>query len=153
MKKIVTTKVSEILDKETGEIIKYESQKVHKEKINSENFYMVFLDYMAPLFKLNSDSARRVLDKFCQLAEFNTGVVLLPGPARKALCAELEMSATQFANCIKKLKTLNLITGEGGQFKINPEVFWKGDQLARRKEILENKSLQITYEIVDNQEE
>ncbi len=153
MKKILTTQITETIDKTTGELLHIESQKTIKEKINSENFYMVFLDYMAPLFQLNSDAARRVLDKLCQLAQFNTGVVMLPGPARKALCEELSMSTTQFANCIKKLKELNLITGECGQFKINPEIFWKGDQLARRKEILDNKSLQITYTLIDDNEE
>lgn len=74
MKKILTTQITETIDKTTGELLHIESQKTIKEKINSENFYMVFLDYMAPLFQLNSDAARRVLDKLCQLAQFNTGV-------------------------------------------------------------------------------
>lgn len=152
MKKILTTRVSEVLDKETGELLHYESQKVHKEKINSENFYMVFLDYMSPLFKLNSDAARKILDKFCQMAEFNSGVVHLATHTRKELCEELNMSAAQFTNCIKKLKDLNLITGESGLFTINPYIFWKGDQNIRRQELLNNKAFQITYEIVDADE-
>lgn len=152
MKKVLTTQVLEIVDQTTGELLRTESKKLIKEKINSENFYMVFLDYMAPLFKLNSDAARKVLDRFCQMAEFNTGIVLLPSTTRKAVCDELDMSPTQFANCIKKLKSLNLITGNGGEYKINPAIFWKGDQAVRRKELLDNAELHVTYELVPNQD-
>lgn len=153
MKKILTTKVLEIVDSSTGEVTRQEVQKIIKEKVDSENFYMVFLDYMAPLFKLNSDAARKVLDRFCQMAEFNSGRVLLPGPSRKELCDSLEMSANQLTNCIKKLKDCKLITGNGGEYKINPAIFWKGDQSARRQEILDNAELHVTYEIIPNQNE
>lgn len=153
MKKIVSTTVKEVLDPTTGELMQYEASKVYKEKINSDNFYMVFLDYMAPLFKIKSNITRQVLDKLCQMAEFNSGYVSISSGTRKTLCDDLDINAQQFSKALKQLKNLNLITGESGNFTINPYVFWKGDQGLRRKELLENKAFQITCEIIDDVKE
>ena len=153
MKRTVSTTVKEVLDPKTGELLQYEASKTYKEKITSENFYMIFLDYMAPLFKIKSHITRQVLDKMCQMAEFNSGNVSIASADRKAICDELEINAQQFSKALKQLKDLQLITGESGKFTINPYVFWKGDQAIRRKELLENKAFQITCEIVDDQEE
>lgn len=153
MKKIISSTVHEVLNPETGELMQYETSKTYKEKINSDNFYMVFLDYMAPLFKIKSHITRQVLDKLCQMAEFNTGKVTVSTSDRKELCDSIEINAQQFSRALKQLKDLDLITGDSGSFKINPEIFWKGDQSIRRKELLDNKSLQITYTLVDDKEE
>lgn len=149
MKRTVTTSIKEVLDPQTGEIVKYESSKTYKEKISSENFYMVFLDYMTPLLKIKSHITRHVLDKLCQLAEFNSGKVSLSTGNRKEICDQLEINSQQFSKALKQLKELNLIDGESGMFTINPYIFWKGDQSIRRQELLNNKAFQITYEIVD----
>jgi hypothetical protein len=149
MKRTVTTSIKEVLDPQTGEIVKYESSKTYKEKISSENFYMVFLDYMTPLLKIKSHITRHVLDKLCQLAEFNSGKVSLSAGNRKEICDQLEINSQQFSKALKQLKELNLIDGESGMFTINPYIFWKGDQSIRRQELLNNKAFQITYEIVD----
>lgn len=149
MKRTITTSIKEVLDPQTGEIVKYESSKTYKEKINSENFYMVFLDYMTPLLKIKSHITRHVLDKLCQLAEFNSGKVSLSTGNRKEICDQLEINSQQFSKALKQLKELNLIDGESGMFTINPYIFWKGDQSIRRQELLNNKAFQITYEIVD----
>ena len=153
MKKVVSTTVKEVLDPQTGELLQYEASKTYKEKITSESFYMIFLDYMAPLFKIKSPIARNVLDRMCQMAEFNSGNVTMAPADRKTICDDLSINAQQFSKALKQLKELNLITGESGKFTINPYVFWKGDQSLRRKELLENKAFQITCEIVDDKKE
>jgi hypothetical protein len=153
MKKIVSTTVKEVLDPQTGEVLQYEASKTYKEKITSESFYMIFLDYMAPLFKIKSPITRNVLDRMCQMAEFNSGNVTMAPADRKTICDDLVINAQQFSKALKQLKELNLITGESGKFTINPYVFWKGDQAIRRKELLDNKAFQITCEIVDDTEE
>ena len=153
MKKVVSTTVKEVLDPQTGELLQYEASKTYKEKITSESFYMIFLDYMAPLFKIKSPITRNVLDRMCQMAEFNSGNVTMAPADRKTICDDLAINAQQFSKALKQLKELNLITGESGKFTINPYVFWKGDQSLRRKELLENKAFQITCEIVEDNEE
>jgi DNA repair photolyase len=104
---------------------------------------------MAPLLKIKSHITRHVLDKLCQLAEFNSGKVSLSTGNRKEICDQLEINSQQFSKALKQLKELNLIDGESGMFTINPYIFWKGDQSIRRQELLNNKAFQITYEIVD----
>lgn len=150
MKKTLVTNTTEYVDSRTGEILSYESQKVIKEKINSENFYMIFTDYSDRLYRITSGVAHNVLIWMCSHAEFNTGNVLLPSATRSSLCAELQISDSQLTHALKVLKNNECITGERGVFKINPEIFWKGDQKIRKDELLKGKSLKITYEIVDD---
>ena len=52
-------------------------------------------------------------------------------------------------NALKALRDDNLISADKGDYKLNPEIFWKGDQRIRKEELLKNKELKITYELVD----
>lgn len=146
-KRITQTIQKEIVDINTGELVKVDTQKTFTEKVNSEKFYMTFLDYIAPLYKLRSEVARRILDWMCENAGFNTGTVILSTSERQQMCKDLDLTSNQVTNNLKKLKDLNLITGEKGTFTLNPEIFWKGDAQTR-KQVLEGKSLKISYELV-----
>lgn len=140
----------DIINPETGEVLTIETSKTYTEKINPENFYMTFIDYVSPIYKLNSEVARRMLDWMCEHAGFNTGIVDLSTSKRKQMCSELNLANNQVSNNLKKLKDLNLISGEKGTFKINSEIFWKGELSVRRKEVLEGKNLEISFKIVDD---
>ena len=146
-KRITQTIQKEIVDINTGELVKVDTQKTFTEKVNSEKFYMTFLDYIAPLYKLRSEVARRILDWMCENAGFNTGTVILSTSERQQMCKDLDLTSNQVTNNLKKLKDLNLITGEKGTFTLNPEIFWKGDAQTR-KQVLEGKSLKISYELI-----
>lgn len=146
MKKITQTIQREVVDSQTGEIITYDSQKTFTEKINPERFYMTFIDYVAPLYKLHSEVARKILDWMCEHAGFNTGIVDLSTSKRQQMCEDLSITTAQISNNLKKLKDLNLINGDKGAFTINPEIFWKGDA-STRKQILEGKSLKVSFKI------
>jgi hypothetical protein len=74
-KRITQTIQREIIDVNTGESVKVDTQKTFTEKINPEHFYMTFIDYIAPLYQLHSEVARRMLDWMCEHAEYNTGIV------------------------------------------------------------------------------
>lgn len=113
---------------------------------------MTFIGYMSPLFNLHSDVARSILDWMCMRAEYNSGVVDLSASKRQKMCQDLSITSNQVTNNLRKLKELGLITGEKGEFTINPEIFWKGDTKTRQQ-VLEGKSLKVSFEIVDNQEE
>ena len=149
MANTLTTKVTEIVDSQTGEILKYESQRVTREKINSENFYMIFTDYCNRLYRITSGIAHNVFTWMCTHAEFNSGRVSLPAALRQQLTKELDISDSQLTHALRVLKKNGVIAGERGLFSINPQIFWKGDQKIRRDELLKNKELKITYEIVD----
>ena len=103
---------------------------------------------MSPLFNLHSDVARSILDWMCMRAEYNSGVVDLSTSKRQKMCSDLSITSNQVTNNLKKLKELGLITGEKGEFTINPEIFWKGDTKTRQQ-VLEGKSLKVSFELVE----
>lgn len=51
----------EVVDVQTGEVGTIETVKRQKITIESEPFYMVFIDYIAPLFNLSNSTAKSVL--------------------------------------------------------------------------------------------
>lgn len=149
MKKSLLTNTREIVDTTTGEILQYETTKVVKEKIDSDNFYMIFTEYSSRLYRISSGVAHNVFIWMCSNAEFNTGKVSLPPATRTVIREELQISDSQLTHALKVLKDKKVISGEKGVFTINPEIFWKGDQRIRKEELLKNKELKITYELVD----
>lgn len=149
-KKFYQSKTKEIVDMTTGELVAVESEKIFTRKVDSENFYMIYIDHMAPLFKLTSLSARHVLEWFCKNAHFNTGKVILSPLEREHICNELGIRSNQLTNNIKILKDLKLISGDRGSYQINPKIFWKGDAISR-KQILDGKALEVTYKIVEEE--
>ena len=147
-KRITQTIQREIVDVTTGELVKVDTQKTFTEKISPDNFYMTFIGYMSPLFNLHSDVARSILDWMCMRAEYNSGIVDLSTSKRQKMCSDLSITSNQVTNNLKKLKELGLITGEKGEFTINPEIFWKGDTKTRQQ-VLEGKSLKVSFELVE----
>ena len=136
------------VDTSTGEILEYTTEKTYTRKIESEAFYMTFINYVAPIFKLKSDTAKNILIWMCNHAEYNTGKVELTTKKRVIACSELEISSNTLTNNLKKLKDLNLISGEKGDFIINPQIFWKGDTITRNK-LLKDEGIKIIFKIGD----
>lgn len=137
---------TQTVDLSTGEITEYETQKTYTRKIETESFYMTFIDYIAPLFNLKSDAAKNVLNWMCCHAEYNTGKVQLTTNQRDKACEELGMKSNSLSNHLKKLKDLSLISGEKGDFIINPQIFWKGDTITRDK-LLKDNEIKIIFKL------
>lgn len=147
MQKYEQVTQKEIVDVNTGELVSYESTKVFTKKIQSEKFYFVFIDHIAPYYNLKSDTAKDILSWMCCNAEWNTGKVALTTNTRKELCKDLSISANTLTNNLKKLKDLKLISGEKGDFKINPQIFWKGD-LKERRNLLQIDEIKLTFDLI-----
>ena len=60
-KNIYQVETKEVVDLETGEIGTIETVKKQKISFESEPFYMVFIDYVAPLYKLSNSTSKNVL--------------------------------------------------------------------------------------------
>ena len=86
-----------------------------------------------------------------QNAQWNTGIVLMPQKVRDDVCTKLGISQQTLSNCLTALKKSKLISGEKGEFRINPKIFWRGDA-ASRKALLKNKAIQISFGLVDEQD-
>lgn len=118
---------------------------IPSDKEITDNFYMVFIDNMSGLFNLTTLLDIKLLSKLCKEAQFNTGVINISTAFRIQLCKELNTTTQNISNSIKRLKDKSLITGERGQYIINPLVFWKGS-LDERTKLLNNKELKINVE-------
>lgn len=60
-KTVYNSEVREVVDLETGEVGKVEKVKRAKITIDSEPFYMVFIDHIAPFYNLTNGTAKNVL--------------------------------------------------------------------------------------------
>lgn len=143
----------DVVDSETGVVTgSMTTEKKFVYSVESDRFYMTFIDFAAPIYKLSSASAKSVLQWMCCNAEFNTGVVLLPSPRMKDMSNELNLPMQTIYNNLTQLKKLGLITGERGQFMLNPEIFWKGDMQARRDLLAASGStFNVTFSIAPNE--
>lgn len=145
MSKWEQTTLTEVVDRETGEVVQSELSKTYSTKVKEDAFYMTFIDYISPFYKLNSDNARKILVWMCEHAEWNTGKVSLTAASRAQMAEEINICPNTITNNLKKLKDLELIYGERGEFQINPQIFWKGE-LAVRRQMLKDKELQVTFQ-------
>lgn len=139
-------KIIELVNPETGEMQTIATQKEYSIKIKSDEFYMTFIDYISPMYKLKSENARKLLVWLCCHAEWNTGEVNLTAADRKNITDELGICNNTITNNLQSLKKLNLISGEKGKFIINPQIFWKGDTKTRGQ-LLQSNEIKIKFSI------
>lgn len=100
-----------------------ETKKKQRIKIESEPFYMVFIDHVAPFYNLKNGTSKSVLCCLCNRAAFNTGKVSLSTADRAEICKELKISKNVLSISLKDLVSKKLITGERGTYTINPQIF------------------------------
>lgn len=127
-------------------------EKVTSVKTSADTFYMVFINFIGWMYKIKSGTVLQVLMKLASMADYNTGEVLLSGSNRDDILEELQISSSSLVKAINQLlenkaiaqvykKSINIDTGEEvlipkrGKYKINPEMFWKGD-LKKRNELI-----------------
>lgn len=137
---------TQYVDTETGEVKSIETQKVFTSKIKPDEFYMTFVDYIGPLYKITNGATKNLLIWLCQHANYNTGTVNLSASIRKQMCIDLNTTNSTISHGIKVLKDSKLLDGEGGTFQINPQIFWKGE-LSKRKELLDNNEIRVSFSI------
>jgi len=141
--KVITSKTTSVVDTETGEIQVVETEKLISVKTETEEFFQVYCRLIASIYELKYADDIKILIKFCEIAEFNTGKVLLPAPERKEICEQLKIQTTNMSKSIKRLRDKGLIDGEKGRYMINPSIFWKGEQKVR-SQLLKENGLSVT---------
>lgn len=132
-------------DKETGEVTHHEVTKLFKINIGKqEEFYMTYCHYLSGIYQLSYADDIKLLVKLCEWGEYDTGIVSLTASKRQEICRDLGMHTTNISKSIKRLKEKMLISGDGGDYLINPAIFWKGDRSVRRQ-LLKKKGLNVTF--------
>ncbi len=111
---------------------------------SQEEFFMLFIKAIGPIFKIQSAVDIKVLLRLCQLAVYNGGTIPLTTTKRKELCDELGFQNPNLSNALSRLKKIGVITGQQGEFELNPIIAWKGDLKSRDKAI---KKMQLDFKI------
>ena len=139
--------VVETVDKETGEITieRVTTSKTFTKRVNSENFYFIFLESLAPSLKL-SYGELRLMNALNFKAVYNTGTFVLSMKQREELCETLGIKKQSLSNSLNSLKRKKLLAYDRGEWTINPTYFWKGS-LKDRSAKLKDMSLKMTFEI------
>lgn len=142
-------KSEESVNENTGEVLTTKKTVTFSSK-SSDEFFMIFVKFIGGFFDLTSALDMKLLVKFCQVADFNTGLVLLPAGLRKELLEELNVKNSHLSNSIARLKKANLITGEQGKYELNPIVVWKGD-IKTRDQLIKDKGLEFKMKFTSEQ--
>lgn len=152
-KHVIETTEQVIRDAEGIERVRT-TKKVVVHKMEAENFYFVFTNYVQWLYGLKGVVPVKVLHYLMEHAQVNTGRVALTPGMRMELVSKLGISRGAFIMAIKQLNDLGVLTkvyhinqqtGEQielrGEYMLNPEMLWKGDKEKR-------KELKVTFEAI-----
>lgn len=139
-----STTISRV-DKETGEITETEVKKLVKINMGKqEEFYMTYCQYLAPLYQLTYADDIKLIVKLCELGQYDTGKVQLSSARRGEITETLGLHNSNISKSLKRLVQKQLISGEKGEYQLNPVIFWKGDR-AVRKEILRRGGIDVMF--------
>lgn len=116
-------------------------------KIDQDKFYMTFIDYVKWIYGLTTITTLKVLYKLLEIAEYNTGEVSLSPGKRQEIMESIGIKKSAFTQALNQLVESGALevkyktdkdTGElipvRGEYRISPEMFWKGE-LKKRTEL------------------
>ena len=117
MRKIIHEKSQQVVDSITGELISETAEKTYVIKKETEPFFLTYSKQMSLLYNITSLAAIKILWKFLELAQYNTGIVLLTPLFRKKIISELDISEV---NSLLRIKDKSLFAPSFVSATINP---------------------------------
>lgn len=118
------------------------SSKEFSYEVDVEQYYYTFIRMMSSFYEINCITDVKIMAYMCENCGFNTNQVKITAADRKKLVQLTGIKTQGISNAFVRLKGLGLITGGGGVFEVNPELWWRGS-MATRKELLETIGLDI----------
>jgi hypothetical protein len=126
-----------LLSKETGVI---EGDKLIMKTVPADRFIRIYLEDIGGLLKL-TDGEIKILQCIWQICEFNTGKVVLVSSVKKDIEEILEKNGSgikvrSIGNIISSLTKKNIlipVPERTATYLLNPQYFWKGEELERGK--------------------
>lgn len=131
-----TIETHEYVDCTTGEIKSIETKKRYTRKLDVKEFYITFCELVQNIYSIKSAKTLFLLTELCCRANYDTGRIDLTTKVRKEISEKIQLGLSNFSKHIRILLDLGVITGSGGTYYINPEIFWKGS-LQKRQELLD----------------
>ncbi len=113
--------ITDYVDAETGEAVNLVTTKEYSTRVTSDQFYMMFIEYIAPLYKVKSDNAKKILNWLCCYAEYNSGKVSLTTKSRQQMSEEIVIYSNTITNNLAILKKAKLISEKREIFKLIPK--------------------------------
>ena len=147
MKQIVQETTRRTVDTYTGEMIDETTSKTFSVKKEVEPFFLTYSRCMSILYNLTSLTAVKILWKFLERAEYNTGTVYVTSQVKKDIIDDLNISTSIYNKAIAILKESEIISGNKGQYVINPNIHWKEDYKTIEKIINYGWKVTTTYDI------
>lgn len=132
-------------------------------KIDQDKFYMTFIDYVKWIYGLTTITTLKVLYKLLEIAEYNTGEVSLSPGKRQEIMESIGIKKSAFTQALNQLVESGALevkyktdkdTGElipvRGEYRISPEMFWKGE-LKKRTELKVTIETKYTDDLESNE--
>lgn len=141
MAKKIFNSITTSVNKTTGDIVEDEKS-VTVTTASGDKFFMTFIENMSSFYNISCVTDVKVLAKMCELVEYNTYSIILSPKRRKAIIDDLGINTQTMSNSLNRLKGITLISGDNGEYEINPNIFWKGSTKEREK-LLKTKGLEI----------
>lgn len=132
--------IEHVIDHTTGEILT--TSKEFTISTTTEDFFFVFLSYLGMLYELKNALDIHVLAFMMENVQFNKNIVSLTIAKRKELIAKIGVSKQNLSHSLKRLKEKGLVSGEDGDFFVNPELMWRGSTKERDK-LLQEKGIDV----------
>ena len=126
MKRAFRETITEVVDSQTGEVISQTSSKHFIIKTSPDKFYQTYLNFMAPVLGVTKGNDFKVLCGLMFFVEFDTDKVSLTPEKRKELETLVSLKTQTVSNALNNLKKLKLVTGNRGDYRIDPKVLWLG---------------------------
>lgn len=124
--KIVVTDTNTITDHETGEVLSQERSTKTKQIEREPNYIKLYTDDIGRLFNLPGSSSD-VLAAIASHMAYKTNIIVLYGPIKKVIMAELGMNKNTFNKAIDDLyKAGMLIRISRACYMVDPELYGSG---------------------------
>lgn len=147
VKRLTSTKVVQVVNEDTGELVTVETEKNFQVKVQVDKFYMCFFEKMSSFYGIKHLSDMKLIVCMCELAEYNSGVVHMTKKVRHLIGETTGISVNNISKNLKRLIAVDLLSESDGDYTINAEIFWKGEQKVRR-EILNKNGLKLNITLL-----
>lgn len=144
MSKYTTRKVTaQRYDPETGEVLEY-TDRTEVVKNELEPFFLTYSkQIMSLLGKPVFNTTTKVLWKFLEFAEYNTGKVYMNADRVNDVMMACEISRSSYTRAVKELVDVGIVSKKGTTYTIDENMFWKGDRSQREK--LREAKLRVAF--------
>jgi len=132
----------------TGNVSYQVTEKEYVHRSEEEPFFQVYVNYIGWMYGIHGGAPQAVLLYFMENADYNTGIVHFTSKSRKRLLSLTGLSRTGLYKALKHLEKMKAIApikdydddNAGGEYMINPQMFWKGEKDLRRNLIVTFKA-------------